>query len=84
MGRFLQVGEFLLGQFALAVAVHDQLLVLKLYMLDAAAGAEFFVEVSDCVCEGRVACRLVVGVPGVVVVGYFGMVEARKVERGVA
>lgn len=80
MGSFLQVGQLLLGQLALAIVSYNQLLALKAYVVHIRSGAKFLFELSDGIGEGPVACRLVVRVASVVVVGDLGMVEARKVE----
>lgn len=84
VGCFLEICQFLLGQFALAIVSHDQLLVLKVQTFHSAAGSQLALETADRRCKGTVACRLVVGVAGTVGVRYLGVVQTRKLGRWLA
>jgi hypothetical protein len=81
VSRLLEIGQFLLGQLALATVSHNQLLVVNMQALDSAASPQFPFQFPDRVCQGPVACRFVVGVSRFVVVGDLNMVETRKLER---
>jgi hypothetical protein len=70
----LEIGEFLLGQLALAIMAHDQLLALNLYMLHSATGSQLPLERADSMCESGIARRLVLDVSWVVVVRERGVV----------
>ena len=82
--RFLEVCQFLLGQFALAIVAHNQLLVLKVQKFHSAAGSQLALETADGSGKGAVACRLVVGVAGIIGVKYLGGVQTRKLGRWLA
>jgi hypothetical protein len=69
VGRFLEIGEFLLGQLALAIMTHNQLLAPNLYMLHSATGSQFLLQRANGICESGVACCPVLGVSWLVGVG---------------
>jgi hypothetical protein len=79
--RFLEVCQLLLGQLALAVVLHNQLLVLQDNVLHGAPGGQSCFEDLDAVGEDHIPVRSVAGIARVVMVGYLlGVMLARKVE----
>jgi hypothetical protein len=80
VGRFLQVGELLLGQLALAVVIHNQLLVLQVCVCNGSPRRQLVPEGSNCICESDTSCSAVAGISWLVAVGDIGVVLARKLE----
>jgi hypothetical protein len=83
VGRFLQVGQLLLGQLALAVVIDNQLLVLQVCVCNGSPRRQLVPEGADCICESDTSCGAVAGISWLVAVGDIGVVLARKLERRV-
>ena len=81
MCRFLEVGQLLLGQFALAIVSHRQLLVLYLYTTYATAHCQLLFETAYGVRQGRLAYVGVVRICGLGMAGHLAVMAARKIER---
>jgi len=78
---FLEVGQLLLGQFALAIVSHRQLLVLYFHTTYATAHCQLLFEAAYGVCQGKLACVGVVRISGLGMVGHLAVMAARKIER---
>jgi hypothetical protein len=83
VGCFLEVGELLLGELALAVVVHDQRVVLQTDVLDRAPRSQVLLERHNGIGQGEPLRGLVAREAGLVMVGQVGVVLARKLERWV-
>jgi len=81
VGRFLEVGELLLGELALAVALHCQYLGLNMDALQGRPRRQRLLEGL----KGGTKCLALLGLiawkVGLVVVGYVGVMETGKLER---
>lgn len=69
VGRFLEVGELLLRELALAVVVHDQRVVLQKQMVNRAPRREIVLERLYCVGQGEPLHGLVARKTRLIVVG---------------
>jgi hypothetical protein len=74
VGRFLEICQFLLGQLALAIVSHYQLLVLNFQVFHSAVGSQLLFERLHSIRKGAVACGLVAGIAGIVMVKDLGVV----------
>lgn len=83
VGRFLEIGELLLGELALAVVLHCQYLGLNMDALQGCPRSQRLLEGL----EGGAKCLALLGLVarkvGLVVVGYMGVMETGELERRV-